>query len=55
MDHPLDQTLATPEAQNTDHALEALRRLPHPLKEMDLEAITAWARKARAERLTIKQ
>lgn len=55
MEHPLDQTLASPEAQNADHALTILRTLPSPLKELDLRAITEWARRQRAERLTLKQ
>lgn len=55
MEHPLDATLAQPAAQNTDHALDIIRRLPSPVKDLDIEAITAWARRLRAERLTIKQ
>lgn len=51
MEHPLDETLATPEAQNCDHALDILRRLPRPLSDLDLQQITAWARRQRAERL----
>ncbi len=54
MTHPLDQTLAQPEAQDADHALTILRRLPRPLADLDLRQITEWARRQRAERLTLK-
>lgn len=54
-EHPLDQTLATPESQSADRALEVLRRLPKPLSDLDLIQITTWARRLRAERLTFKQ
>jgi hypothetical protein len=54
MEHPLDQNLAQPEAQNVDHALEILRRLPSPLEDLDLRQITEWARRQRAERLVLK-
>lgn len=54
MNHPLDETLAQPEAQTADHALEILRRLPTPLADLDLRQITEWARRQRAERLTLK-
>ena len=50
--HPLDETLAEPAAQNADHALETLRRLPRPLSTLDLKAITEAMRRRRAERLT---
>lgn len=53
--HPLDKTLSEPAAQNTDHALEILRRLPRPLSGLDLKQITDWARRQRAERLTKKE
>ena len=55
MTHPLDETLASPAAANADRALEILRRLPRPLSGLDLKAITDWARRQRAERLTRKE
>ena len=55
MEHPLDETLAEPAAKNSDHALEILRRLNRPLSQLDLQQITEWARKQRAERLTLRQ
>ena len=54
MEHPLDQTLAQPEAQSADRALAILRSLPSILSDLDLRQITEWARRQRAERLTLK-
>lgn len=49
--HPLDETLADPNAASADHALDILRRLPRPLTGLDIKHITNWARAKRAERL----
>ena len=54
MTHPLDETLESAAAQNADHALTILRTLPKPLSGLDLQAITIWARRQRAERLTLR-
>ena len=52
--HPLDQTLEDPAAANADHALKILRTLPNPISDLDLNQLTEWARRQRAERLALR-
>lgn len=52
--HPLDETLADPNAANTDRALAILRSLPRPLTGLDIKHLTDWARRKRYERMVAK-